>query len=782
MSEHLRDQALDAELEHPEQEHCGCGHDHHEEHQHRGCGHNHHEEHQHCGCGHDHHDHHEHHDHCSCGHEHDTHQEHRTSGAHHRGGRPAIYTVTGLDCANCAAKLEQALNQLPEVEEANLTFATGQLRVWGKAPETLLDVLQRTADQVEPGVTLALMQKRSAPAQEEEEETSPLRLILGAVLYVLVLLLLPEGPVKLAGFVVSYLVLGFDVLKKAVTNCGRGQIFDENFLMSLATIGAFVIGEYPEAVGVMLFYQIGEFFEDLAVRRSRSHIMEALDLRPESVLLVRDDGKVESIPAENAAKGDLIQIRPGDRVPLDGRVAEGESLVDTSPVTGEPVPVTVRPGRQVISGCVNTTGLLTVEVEQPLATSMVTRILESVENAAASKPKMDRFITRFSRVYTPIVVGLAALAAVVPSLLDGEWMAHLKTACTFLVISCPCALVLSVPLAFFAGIGAASRQKILFKGGNAMELLAQVNTVVMDKTGTVTQGVFRLQSIHCAPGVDEQTLLSLAAGCEQHSTHPIARSILTAAQERGISPVALHQVNERSGKGIAADDLLCGSKALLEEAGVKVEDISEPMGTKVYLAQGGRYLGTLVISDEIKPGAAQAIERLHARGCTTALLTGDAAGSAEQVAKRVGIPTVQAGLMPQQKLEAIQALRLKGQRVLFVGDGINDAPVLAGADVGAAMGSGADAAIEAADVVYLTGDLGAIGESIRISATSVAVARQNVIFALGVKLAVILLGLLGRPNLWLAVFADSGVAMLCVCNSIRILFQGRRRTGAEKNT
>ncbi len=661
---------------------------------------------------------------------------------------------------------------MPEVEDATLTFATGQLRVWGTDPEGLLEQLQAVADKVEPEAVISpLVRSKSVQKEDEEEEHALLPLFAGAALLVIARFMLPEGVPALAGYCAAYLLLGWRVLKAAGTNLLRGQLFDENFLMSVATIGAFAIGEYPEAVGVMLFYQIGEYFEDMAVERSRSHIMEAMDLRPQSVLLVQPDGSELPIPAETAQMGDRIVVRPGDRVPLDGRIVRGESQIDTSPVTGEPVPVSVHPGEDVVSGCVNLSGLLTVEVEQPLETSMVTRILESVENAAAAKPRIDRFITRFSRVYTPIVVVLAALVAVVPSLLDGHWAGHVKTACTFLVISCPCALVLSVPLAFFAGIGAASKQNILFKGGSAMEALAKVDTVVMDKTGTVTKGEFRLQKLLPVEGVEEARLLALAAGCEIHSSHPIARSICVAAEEQGISPVAFTSLKEHSGKGMEAEGVLCGSRALLAEQGVELPQLPPSAGAEVLVSENGRYLGALVISDTIKPEAEQAVKALHSMNLSTVMLTGDRAESAQAVAKAVGIGQVHAALLPQQKVERLGELRKAGHCTVFVGDGINDAPVLAGADVGAAMGSGADAAIEAADVVYLTNSLSAISESIRIGRRADRVAKENVAFALAVKLLVILMGLLGRPNLWLAVFADSGVAMLCVLNSVRILWK-----------
>ncbi|MBR1845010.1 MAG: heavy metal translocating P-type ATPase, partial [Oscillospiraceae bacterium] len=732
-----------------------------------------------CGCGCEDDD-----DDDCCGHEHHSHEEHHHEPVIHSGGVVRkVYRVTGLDCANCAAKMERQINELPEVEEATLTFATEQLRVWAKDPDALVPQMQAICAKIEPEAKLEPMSRKKAAESEEEEENILPKIISGAVLFVAGKLLevflspalgLSISPIALAVYIIGYLLLGFDVLKTAVIHLAHGQVFDENFLMSIATLGAFGIGEYPEAAGVMLFYQIGEYFEDRAVERSRSNIMEAMDLRPEVIQLVQSDGSTITLPAEEAQVGDLVQVRPGDRIPLDGAVVEGESQIDTSPVTGEPVPVSVRPGNCVLSGCVNATGLLTMQVEQPLETSMVTRILESVENAAASKPQIDRFITRFSRIYTPIVVALALLVAIVPSIVTGNIQYWVRTACTFLVISCPCALVLSVPLAFYAGIGAASKQNILFKGGSAMETIAKVKAVVMDKTGTVTQGNFKLQQVLPADGVDEKELLALAAGCEIGSTHPIARSILIAAEEQQVSPARFEHVVEHAGRGIEADGVLCGNRKLMEEFGVSLPDIVPAMGAQVLVAKDGSYLGQLMISDTIKSGAKQAVSQMKAQGIRTAMLTGDSQESAEAVANAIGIDEVKSKLLPQDKVSALQEIRAQNGAVLFVGDGINDAPVLAGADVGAAMGSGADAAIEAADVVFLTGELSAVSQSISIGRQAVAVARQNVIFALAVKLLVILLGLFGYANMWAAVFADTGVAMLCILNSIRILYRKAR--------
>ena len=539
--------------------------------------------------------------------------------------------------------------------------------------------------------------------------------------------------------------------------------------MSIATIGAFFIGEFPEAVGVMLFYRVGEYFEHKAVERSRSQIMEAVDLRPEVVQLV-ENGEVREIPAADAKVGDILLVRPGDRIPLDGTVLSGESRIDTAPITGEPVPVSVKPGDAVTSGCVNTQGQLTIRAEKVLAESMVTRILDSVENAAASKPKIDRFITRFARVYTPVVVAIAAATAIIPSIVSGNWSYWVYTALSFLVMSCPCALVLSVPLAFFAGIGAGSKKGILFKGGQSMEAMAGIKAVVMDKTGTITKGDFVVQKV--AGGHD---VLQLCASCEQQSTHPIAQSIVACAKKRNMVLTEPDMMEEFSGRGIRAkvgrSTVLCGNERLLEENGVEVPQLDMEYGTRVLVAENGVFVGYLVIADTIKDGAKAAVEQLKQQGLTAVMLTGDGESSAKAVAEAVGIGEVHARLLPEEKLQRLQEIREKKGAAMFVGDGINDAPVLAGADVGAAMGSGADAAIEAADVVFMTSDVGAIPESLAIARRTWAIAWQNVVFALAVKFVVMILGLLGFASMWLAVFADSGVAMLCVLNSIRMLYK-----------
>lgn len=466
-------------------------------------------------------------------------------------------------------------------------------------------------------------------------------------------------------FVLAYIILGRNILKSAAKNIWKGHIFDENFLMSIATLAAFVIGDFAEAVGVMLFFRIGELFEQMAVQKSRTQIMKAVDMRPETVHLIHDHG-FRVIPATEAKEGDILLVHVGDRIPLDGVVVEGESRIDTAPVTGEPVPVSIVKGDTIISGCINISGELKMRVEKTLEDSMVTRILHSVESASANKPKIDRFITRFARIYTPIVVSLAVATAVLPSIFTGDWQYWIYTAITFLVISCPCALVISVPLAFFSGIGTASKKGILFKGGVAIETLQQIKAVVMDKTGTITKG-----------------------------------------------------------------------------------NIDMP--------------------DSLKEDSRSAISDLKARKIKTVMLTGDTEERAQAIAEEAGVEEVYARLLPEDKLKYLKEVRARYGKVLFVGDGINDAPALAGADVGAAMASGTDAAVEAADVVFMTSSMQAIPDALEIAKTTNAIAIQNVVFALGVKVLIMLFGLFGFANMWMAVFADTGVAMLCILNSVRIL-------------
>ena len=694
------------------------------------------------------------------------------------------YSLQNLDCANCAAKFEAKFNAHPQVEEAVITFATRQLRLTAEDPDALIPELQTLARTVESEVTIAEEHEHEHHEHchhdhcecghdhdhhhhEHGEKRELPGLLLGAGLFAAALALehvLGLWWLHLPVYIAAYLLLGREVLTTAGKNLIKGHVFDENFLMSVATLGAFAIGEFPEAVGVMLFYRLGEFFEHKAVERSRSQIMEAVDLRPETVTLA--DGK--TIPASAAKPGDLLLVRPGDRIPLDGVVIEGASRIDTAPITGEPVPVSVGSGSQLVSGCVNLSGQLLLKVEKPLSESMVTRILRSVENAAAGKPKIDRFITRFARIYTPIVVFTALAVAVIPSVFTGNWSYWVYTALSFLVMSCPCALVLSVPLAFFSGIGAGSKAGILFKGGASIEALANVKAAALDKTGTLTYGDFSVQSV-----IGGREMLRLCASCEAGSTHPIAVSICAHAKAQGLTLSKAENLEEIPGHGIRGlvegREVLCGSEKLMRDFRVSVPEQTHG----VLVAIDGKLSGSIEIADTVKPDAKSALGKLRNMGIFPVMLTGDRPETADAVAEAVGIEAVRARLLPEEKLAALQSIRKEKGAVLFVGDGINDAPVLAGADVGAAMGSGADAAIEAADVVFLTSQTAAVPRAVEIARQTRAIAVQNIIFALVIKLIVMVLGLLGYASMWAAVFADSGVAMLCVLNAIRLLYQKR---------
>ena len=716
-----------------------------------------------------------------------------------------IYILEGLDCANCAAAVERKLQTLPEVDDVTITYATKQMKLSAKDPDAILPTVIQAIDSVEDGITVIPKEtvKNAAAAEEKKPsiiENPLFSIVTGAIVFIigeiLIHTVIPESSMaSFAIFIVAYLILGGKVLLAAAKNIRKGQVFDENFLMCIATIGAFCIREFPEAVGVMLFYRIGEYFEDRATEQSRSQIMEAVDLRPEVVnLVIGDDVKV--IDAEEANVGDILLVRPGDRIPLDGVIIDGESRIDTSPVTGEPVPVMARVGDNVVSGCVNTSGQLKMRVEKVLEESMVTRILDSVENAAASKPEIDKFITKFARVYTPFVVFFALFVALVLPVVLPSWhylvdpsyvgktnsiifgtsgTASIYTALTFLVISCPCALVLSVPLAFFSGIGAASKKGILFKGGIAIEGLKGVKAVVMDKTGTITKGNFVVQKANpVIDGMSEDELLLISASCELSSTHPIGNSIVDAAREKGLEIERPEAVEEIAGQGIKAKTskgtILCGNRKLMDANGIDLSEYhSTDFGTEVLVALDSKFAGNIVIADTVKDDAASAIASVKKLGIKTVMLTGDAQESAEAVAKQTGVDEVHAKLLPQDKVSELQAIRAKDGAVMFVGDGINDAPVLAGADVGAAMGSGADAAIEAADVVFMNSEMNAIPEALSIARMTNTISWQNVYFALAVKIIVMIMGLFGFANMWLAVFADTGVSVICLLNSIRIL-------------
>ncbi len=598
----------------------------------------------------------------------------------------------------------------------------------------------------------------------------------GAVLLAAAWLLPLEGWASLAAFAVPYAVVGWDVLWKAVRNILHGQVFDENFLMALATVGAFATGEYSEGVAVMLFYQIGEWFQRYAVGRSRKSITALMDIRPDHANLVGPDGTAQEVDPDEVSVGSTILVKPGERVPLDGTVLDGDSMLDTAALTGESVPRHAAAGDAVVSGCINGSGLLRVRVDKPYGESTVAKILDLVENAGEKKAKAENFITKFSRWYTPaVVIAALALAVLPPLVLGGGWASWVHRALIFLVISCPCALVISVPLSFFGGIGGASRRGILVKGGAYMEVLANTGTVVFDKTGTLTKGVFSVTAVH-PHEIDKAQLVELAALAESYSTHPIAASLRTAyGQAPDTARVADYE--ELSGRGVRAKvdgrTVCVGNGRLMDEAGAEWHEC-HLTGTVAHVAVDGRYAGHIVISDEVKPDAAAAIAALKAAGVhKTVMLTGDAKEVGEAVAKQLGIDEAHTQLLPAGKVEHMEQLlagQPKGEALAFVGDGVNDAPVLARADVGIAMGGiGSDAAIEAADVVLMDDKPSKLAEAVRISRRTLRIVHQNIVFALAVKALVLVLGALGMANMWEAVFADVGVMVLAILNAMRAL-------------
>ena len=608
----------------------------------------------------------------------------------------------------------------------------------------------------------------------KKQKKTLIRIIAAAVLLIAAALIPVKGLWRLPLFLIPYFIIGWDVLWKAVRNIAHGQVFDENFLMCVATVGALVLGEYAEAVGVMLFYQVGELFQSYAVGKSRQSISQLMDIRPDSANVERD-GQIVQVDPEEVAIGDVIIVRPGEKVPLDGVVLEGTSSLDTAALTGESVPRDAAPGNELLSGCVNLTGLLKVRVTKEFGESTVAKILDLVENASSKKAKAENFITRFARYYTPSVVIGAVLLAVIPSLITGAWAVWVHRALIFLVISCPCALVISIPLSFFGGIGGASARGILVKGGNYLELLAKTETVVFDKTGTLTRGVFELSALHPADGVTNETLLETAALAECHSSHPIAQS-LRRAWGRDIDPDRVADVQEIPGHGISClvdgVRVLAGNEKLMMRENIPFTHCDD-VGTLVYVALDGAYLGCAVIADQVKDTAPAAIADLKRRGIRTVMLTGDSQAVGEAVAARLGLDEVHAQLLPGDKVDRLEELlaRKSANGVLaYVGDGVNDAPVLSRADVGIAMGGmGSDAAIEAADVVLMDDDPAKLTEAMDIARKCLRIVRENIVFALAVKALFLVLGAFGVASMWEAVFADVGVAVIAILNASRML-------------
>jgi len=704
------------------------------------------------------------------------------------------FVLEGLDCPNCAAKIEGVIGNLPCITRSTVNFINTTLRVEHEAGChcDIAAKINKIVHDLEPEVSV--ISKDDPPAVETKKKNVSgsvnweiIRLAAGAVLYLTAVVLssVLSGVLTLpsyaepALFVVSFAVLGGDVVFKAIKNLLKGRVFDENFLMSIATVGAFIIGEYPEAAGVMLFYQIGELFQDFAVRKSKKSIADLMDIRPDTATVKRN-GELLTVAPETVTVGETIVVKPGEKIPLDGVVLEGRSMLDTKALTGEAVPRSVKPGDAALSGCINQNGLLTIQVTKTFGDSTVAKIIDLVENAAGKKAPTENFITAFSRYYTPIVVGLAALIAVIPPLFfNSGWAEWVNRGLIFLVISCPCALVISIPLGFFGGIGGASRKGVLVKGGNYLEALNSLDIVVFDKTGTLTKGVFKVTQLCPSGNFTETSLLEHAAMAEAFSNHPIALSIKNACKERGmvLDEKHLTDYSEIPGHGISVMDkgarILAGGDKLMRQFNIAYVPC-DTRGTKVYVAVDNVFTGCVVISDEVKPDAKKTIDALKKTGIRkTVMLTGDNAQTGNAIAEELGLDEVHAELLPAQKVEKIELLdsqkRNKG-KLAFVGDGINDAPVLARADVGIAMGAlGSDAAIEAADVVLMTDEPSKLIEAISVARFTKRVVRQNIVFALGIKAAFLIFGAFGVATMWEAVFADVGVALLAILNATRVI-------------
>ena len=685
-------------------------------------------------------------------------------------------TLEGLNCANCARKIEEKVGKMEGVKESNLNFTTTTLNVKLERKvkeEHAINEIKKIVEALEPHVKVEKKVSGKTNVQRAKFEVKP-TLIIGTILYLIAVIGDFKGALALILFVASYLLIGGKVVLTAIKNIARGQLFDENFLMTVATIGAFSISEYPEAVAVMLFYEIGETIQGYAVNKSRSSISSLMDIRADYANIIID-GKEKKVSPETVKVEDIILIKPGEKIPLDGIVVEGESFVDTSALTGESVPRKIAVNDEILSGGINTNGVLKVKVTKKFGESTVSRILEMVENAANKKANTEKFITKFAKVYTPIVVALAILIAVVPSIFikDALFSTWLYRALVFLVVSCPCALVVSVPLGFFAGIGGASKKGVLVKGSNYLELLKDLETVVFDKTGTLTEGVFTVTEIN-TNNIQKEKLIEVAAMAESFSNHPIAISIIKEYGKE-IDKEVIEEYEEIAGHGIKAvinnEEILIGNAKLMNQFNISYNEV-DSIGTVVYCAINGEFKGSIVISDKIKENAAEALINLKAAGVKkTVMLTGDNKKTAEKVGEKVNIDEVHSELLPLGKVKEVEKLLKasnKNGRLAFVGDGVNDAPVLARADIGIAMGGiGSDAAIEAADVVLMKDDINALVDAINVSKKTDKILWQNIIFALGVKVIVMVLGTFGIANMWTAVFADVGITIIAIINSTR---------------
>ena len=682
------------------------------------------------------------------------------------------YVLRGIDCGNCAAKIERAVNQLEQVESATVNLIAQKLTLETKSEDGIDKEIIDLVDAIEPGIEVISDKKEEALPEKRDWAKE---LLLAVMILFAFGFFLPEEYfwIRLVYYLTLYIIIGHNVLIKMVQNIQRGNLFDENFLMSIATLGAFLLGEFPEAVAVMLFYQIGEYFQDKATSQSRQSIARLMDIRSDKAWRL-EGGETVQVDPETVRVADHILVKPGEKVPLDGLVRKGRSILDTSALTGESLPREIGVGEDITSGVINLTSPLVIEVRKTFSQSTVNKILELVENASNKKAETERMITRFSRVYTPVVVGIAFLLASLPPLLGlGEWSTWLYRALTFLVISCPCALAVSVPMSFFGGLGGASKLGVLVKGGNYLEALAKLDTVVFDKTGTITKGIFAVDTVVNAEGI-EDNILYLAAHLESYSNHPIANSIRTAYGQE-VDENRVSQITELPGQGMSGRidgrQLYLGNARLMEVQGIAYPAI-DSTGTVLYLAEDSHFLGYFLITDQVKETSIEALKDLQAVGIKkTVLLSGDRQAVVDEFAQQFAFNDAFGDCLPQDKVSTFEEILTQSQQaVAFVGDGVNDAPVLARADVGIAMGGlGSDAAIESADVVLMDDDLGKLPQVIRLAKKTVRIARQNMTLAIVVKLIFLVLSGLGISNMWEAIFADVGVTLLAVWNALRTL-------------
>ncbi|WP_446899791.1 heavy metal translocating P-type ATPase [Clostridium sp. LBM24168] len=694
------------------------------------------------------------------------------------------FILEGLECAHCAAKIEGKIHNMPEIKEVSLDFISKKLKfeIYDESKiDRIIENIKSIVNKIEPNVKIIYETeaKLKEPKIQEMKNVNFENIIfsIGILIYIVCTIFKLQYWIEFSFYLASYIIIGKEVLIKAGKNILNGQVFDENFLMCIASIGAFAIGQFPEAVAVMLFYRIGEYFQDRAVDKSRESIADLMDIKPDFANLKTDQG-IKKVDPDSVNIGDFIIVKPGEKIPLDGEIVEGNSMIDTSALTGESVPREVTCGDIVLGGYINKNGVLTLRVNKNFGQSTVAKILDLVQNASSKKSPTENFITKFARYYTPIVVAFAVALAVIPPMFmqDESFSKWLYRALVFLVVSCPCALVISVPLGFFGGIGGASKNGILVKGGNYLEALSNVDTVVFDKTGTLTKGIFKVTDIKSFNGYENQDVLKYAAFAEVYSNHPIAVSILKE-YNKTVDKNIIESYTEISGKGIRSiidgKEILAGNSGLMDDEKIRYNE-AENVGTAVHIAVDKVYIGFILISDEIKEDSKSAVRSLKNIGIKkTIMLTGDNKIIGEKIANKLGIDEVYTELLPDQKVEKLEYIdhqKESNKKLAYVGDGINDAPVLARSDVGIAMGGiGSDAAIEAADVVIMTDEPSKITTAIKIARRTKNIVSQNIVFALGVKAVILVLGALGIANMWMAVFGDVGVALIAVMNSMRAM-------------